>query len=31
MSVNCSPGMEVHGYYQFRVTRNSDLFVDEKK
>ena len=24
-------GMEVHGYYQFRVTRNSDLFVDEEE
>jgi polyphosphate kinase len=24
-------GMEVQGYYQFRVTRNSDLFVDEEE
>ncbi len=24
-------GMEVHGCYQFRVTRNSDLFVDEEE
>lgn len=24
-------GMEVRGYYQFRVTRNSDLFVDEEE
>ncbi len=25
------PGMEVSGCYQFRVTRNSDLFVDEEE
>jgi len=25
------PGMEVTGCYQFRVTRNSDLFVDEEE
>ncbi len=25
------PGMEVHGVYQFRVTRNSDLYVDEEE
>lgn len=25
------PGMEVRGCYQFRVTRNSDLFVDEEE
>ena len=25
------PGMEVKGCYQFRVTRNSDLFVDEEE
>ena len=25
------PGMTVHGCYQFRVTRNSDLFVDEEE
>ncbi|MEO6186256.1 MAG: RNA degradosome polyphosphate kinase, partial [Steroidobacteraceae bacterium] len=25
------PGMEVHGCYPFRVTRNSDLFVDEEE
>ena len=25
------PGMKVHGCYQFRVTRNSDLFVDEEE
>ena len=25
------PGMEVEGCYQFRVTRNSDLFVDEEE
>ena len=25
------PGMEVLGCYQFRVTRNSDLFVDEEE
>jgi len=25
------PGMEVQGCYQFRVTRNSDLFVDEEE
>ncbi len=25
------PGMEVHGCYAFRVTRNSDLFVDEEE
>ena len=25
------PGMSVHGCYQFRVTRNSDLFVDEEE
>jgi polyphosphate kinase len=25
------PGMEVNGCYQFRVTRNSDLFVDEEE
>ena len=25
------PGMEVHGCYQFRVTRNSDLFVDDEE
>jgi len=25
------PGMKVTGYYQFRVTRNSDLFVDEEE
>ena len=25
------PGMEVHGRYPFRVTRNSDLFVDEEE
>jgi polyphosphate kinase len=24
-------GMDVQGYYQFRVTRNSDLFVDEEE
>ncbi len=24
-------GMQVHGCYQFRVTRNSDLFVDEEE
>ncbi|HYJ19524.1 MAG TPA: polyphosphate kinase 1 [Burkholderiales bacterium] len=24
-------GMEAQGYYQFRVTRNSDLFVDEEE
>ena len=24
-------GMEVQGFYQFRVTRNSDLFVDEEE
>ncbi len=25
------PGMQVHGCYQFRVTRNSELFVDEEE
>ncbi|MFN4328568.1 MAG: polyphosphate kinase 1 [Limnobacter sp.] len=25
------PGMEVRGVYQFRVTRNSDLYVDEEE
>ncbi|MDR2214894.1 MAG: polyphosphate kinase 1 [Nevskiaceae bacterium] len=25
------PGMVVHGTYQFRVTRNSDLFVDDEE
>ena len=25
------PGMDVHGVYQFRVTRNSDLYVDEEE
>ncbi len=25
------PGMTVHGCYQFRVTRNSELFVDEEE
>jgi polyphosphate kinase len=25
------PGLEVHGCYQWRVTRNSDLFVDEEE
>jgi polyphosphate kinase len=25
------PGMDVHGCYPFRVTRNSDLFVDEEE
>lgn len=25
------PGMQVHGCYQFRLTRNSDLFVDEEE
>ena len=25
------PGMQVHGCYPFRVTRNSDLFVDEEE
>jgi polyphosphate kinase len=25
------PGMEMHGCYQWRVTRNSDLFVDEEE
>ena len=25
------PGMTVHGCYQFRVTRNGDLFVDEEE
>lgn len=25
------PGMEVHGCYHWRVTRNSDLFVDEEE
>jgi polyphosphate kinase len=25
------PGMEVQGVYQFRVTRNSDLYVDEEE
>lgn len=25
------PGMEVHGVYQFRVTRNSDLYVDDEE
>jgi len=25
------PGMTVHGCYQFRITRNSELFVDEDK
>ncbi len=25
------PGMEVHGCHQFRVTRNSDLFVDDEE
>lgn len=25
------PGMKVHGCYQFRVTRNSELFVDEEE
>jgi polyphosphate kinase len=25
------PGMAVHGVYQFRVTRNSDLFVDDEE
>jgi polyphosphate kinase len=25
------PGMEVHGCYQWRVTRNSDLYVDEEE
>src|SRR3546814_13878183 len=25
------PGMQVKGCYQFRVTRNSDLFVDEEE
>ncbi len=25
------PGMKVTGCYQFRVTRNSDLFVDEEE
>jgi polyphosphate kinase len=25
------PGMRVHGCYQFRLTRNSDLFVDEEE
>ena len=25
------PGMEISGCYQFRVTRNSDLFVDEEE
>lgn len=25
------PGMDVTGFYQFRVTRNSDLFVDEEE
>ncbi len=25
------PGMEIRGCYQFRVTRNSDLFVDEEE
>jgi polyphosphate kinase len=25
------PGMKVKGYYQFRVTRNSDLFVDDEE
>ncbi len=25
------PGMDVHGCYQWRVTRNSDLFVDEEE
>ena len=25
------PGMEVTGCYQFRVTRNSELFVDEEE
>lgn len=24
------PGMEVEGWYQFRITRNSELFVDEE-
>ena len=24
------PGMEITGSHQFRVTRNSDLFVDEE-
>lgn len=25
------PGMSVEGFYQFRITRNSDLFVDEEE
>lgn len=25
------PGMDIHGVYQFRVTRNSDLYVDEEE
>ena len=25
------PGLEIHGCYQWRVTRNSDLFVDEEE
>ena len=25
------PGMEITGCYQFRVTRNSDLYVDEEE
>ena len=28
---SCLPGMQVLGCYQFRVTRNSDLFVDEEE
>lgn len=28
---DCFPGMKVTGCYQFRVTRNSDLFVDEEE
>lgn len=25
------PGLDVHGCYQFRVTRNSDLYIDEEE
>jgi polyphosphate kinase len=31
MSANSVPGMNVLGCYQFRVTRNSDLFVDDEE